>query len=299
MFKINYIKFKNNQLAGLELFKEDNTFDAKINLKNGGSLERLKLQGTNIISDVGLNYNIHFNSAILFPFANRVHKGKYSFKGKDYQLDLNDPTSDNSLHGLVFNKTFEVFKIVDNHYNLSVTIFYEQKQNVQGFPFKFSLFVTYSFYDDYMEMLIKIVNIDHQSFPFTLGWHPYFKTNDSHSSQIKLYRGSEIKFDQNFEYQINPLKTHVIAIYNKSYDHCYFVESDKITFENEDYSFEMLLNNYEHFVQVYTPNNQNYVAIEPQTGPANSLNNGMGLKVLNPQENYQQLWRIQLLETNL
>lgn len=298
MFKINHIRKEGNQLTGLELFNTDTALEAKINLINGASLEQLKLQGIELISDVCLNYKKHFNSAIMFPFANRVYNGKYAFNGKNYQLAVNDPTTNSSLHGLVYNQTFEVFKIHEDQDKLSVTLVFDQKQETPGFPFMFSLYVTYSFHTNYLEMQVKIVNNSEQTFPFTLGWHPYFKQSLSSKNQIKLFNGSEITFNNDFEYQMIPLNSSTLVIGNNTYDHCYLVRSDKIKFENEAYSMEMKLGNDEHFIQIYTPSNKEYVAIEPQTGPANSFNNGLGLKTLNPKEIYEQTWNIHLIETN-
>src|SRR5438067_7438461 len=40
---------------------------------------------------------------ILFPFPNRVRGGRYTFEGRSYELDINEPARGNHIHGLVAN----------------------------------------------------------------------------------------------------------------------------------------------------------------------------------------------------
>src|SRR5262245_30565633 len=45
---------------------------------------------------------------ILFPFPNRIRAGRFSWKGRDYQLPLNDPTARNAIHGFVCQRPWRV-----------------------------------------------------------------------------------------------------------------------------------------------------------------------------------------------
>ncbi len=45
-------------------------------------------------------------SAKLFPFPNRLDKGRYSYRSHSFQLPANFPWSDNAVHGLLYNQPF-------------------------------------------------------------------------------------------------------------------------------------------------------------------------------------------------
>ena len=53
-----------------------------------------------------------FKSNVLFPFPNRIEEGHYFFEGKEFQLDVNFPQENNSIHGLVLEKLVTHFLFV-------------------------------------------------------------------------------------------------------------------------------------------------------------------------------------------
>ena len=46
------------------------------------------------------------------------------------------------------------------------------------------------------------------------------------------------------------------------------------------------------FLQLYTPPKKNTIAIEPTTGVSDSLNNKIGLKTLKPNNDYEVVWNV-------
>ena len=89
----------------LKIKNADNALLALINLQNGGSLDVLNLEGKAIISN---ERSLPFASSVLFPFANRIAKGEYTFGGHTYHLKRGGVDPNNAIHGLIYNKTFEV-----------------------------------------------------------------------------------------------------------------------------------------------------------------------------------------------
>ena len=49
-----------------------------------------------------------FKGAVLFPFPNRIKKGKYSYQGKLYSFQINEPQRDNAIHGFVYDRPFVI-----------------------------------------------------------------------------------------------------------------------------------------------------------------------------------------------
>ena len=54
----------------------------------------------------------------------------------------------------------------------------------------------------------------------------------------------------------------------------------------------------ENFIQVYTPVDEYYVAVEPMTGISNSFNNSIGLHTLEPNQSISKQWKLKLSQLN-
>src|SRR5690554_3332362 len=51
-----------------------------------------------------------YRGAILFPFVDRLEKGKYYFEDDEYSLPCNEPNRKNALHGFFNDSSFEVLQ---------------------------------------------------------------------------------------------------------------------------------------------------------------------------------------------
>ena len=78
---------------------------AEISLDKVCSISNLFINNKQIITDqASLDYEKTYASSIMFPFANRINNGKYTFMGGEFQLHCNEKESNNALHGLIYNK---------------------------------------------------------------------------------------------------------------------------------------------------------------------------------------------------
>lgn len=127
MFKINQ-----NKIAFLELKNTAETSKASICLDQGGRLQSLTFNTLEIIKELpSFEYKNSYASSILFPFANRIEAGKYTFQEKEQQLPCNE-SSKNALHGLVYNKKFELIEKQENSNYCSVTICYKETKKAKA-----------------------------------------------------------------------------------------------------------------------------------------------------------------------
>lgn len=115
-----------------------------------------------------------FKSNFLFPFPNRIKDGIYSFKDTKYQLPLNFPQENNAIHGLVYDREFRVLR-TNEDINEARIVLQLDVVSFEGFPFPFSLKITYVFSETGLQMNSEIENTGKDEFPFGLGWHHYFK----------------------------------------------------------------------------------------------------------------------------
>ncbi len=297
MFTVNHIKNKSKSSNYIEVSDASQQMIAKIDLNLGGSLQELVLNGKTIISsEVTLPYDESYASAILFPFANRIENGQYTFNNTSYQLHINKLEENNALHGLVYNKPFKIVHHNSFDDKAVVHLRYIETEGQVGFPFKYIITLTYVLKLNSMELIVEIKNSDTSAFPFTVGWHPYFVSSNLHDSFLNLDCSKRILVNSqgiptHEELYASPDE---IQVKNEEFDDCYVLNNNSISFKTPDYKLNFSFSSEENFLQLYTPKNRKTIAIEPQTGSANNFNDERGLKILQPKELFEVRWNIQI-----
>lgn len=294
MYQINYNKVSHF----IEVENAKNRLYAKIYLNQGASLRELTLNGHAIIRDLSpLTYDDTYASSILFPFANRVKDGEYMFKGKVFKLETNQKEENNALHGLVYNKSFEVVESKTEADCVSILLQYNEINENKGFPYTFNIQIKYEFRKDVLALKVTVKNTSAKAFPFTLGWHPYFHSENLYESEILMDSTCKIILgDRNITTGTTKTSTELpIKIENKQLDDCWALNSDKVLFKTPKYDLQFNASGNNNFLQVYTPPKANTIAIEPTTGVSDSYNNKLGLEVLKPNEVYTIEWLIKII----
>ncbi|MCB0459857.1 MAG: aldose 1-epimerase [Flavobacteriaceae bacterium] len=299
MFKIKTSQSKNTDEIILSLEdKETNSF-ATLNLNNGGSLESLTIKGNSIIKNlIPLKYKDTFASSILFPFAGRIKNGRYIFLDKLYSLPINEIENQNALHGLIYNKPFHVISQCSSNKKVEVVLEYRQKDLVEGFPYSYSVQLKYILTSNDLTLTCSINNTGNQSFPFSVGWHPYFHSDNLNVSRIKMNCLKKIIFDKNLvAIDEKPLTYKGELLINKKFDDCFLIKGNVLKLITPGYQLKLRSSNKYNYLIVYTINEANVIALEPLTGAPNCFNNLKGLQVLKPKDNYSITWEI-LVEKN-
>ena len=297
MFRINHIVSTENNQKYLELLSSNKSSFAKIHLGQGGSLQSLIINEHELIKDMSpMTYEYTYASAILFPFANRIKDGCYEFEGNTYQFDINEPDNNNALHGLVYNKTFEVVREDTTETSASVKLVYHENNKCNGFPYTYAIYLEYVLTETTLDLNVEIKNTDTQTFPFTLGWHPYFLSTDLYNSHLIFDSHKQIEMDErNISIGTSYIENiDSFKIADQFLDDCFILESKTILFITPSYILELKTSEDDCFLQLYTPPHDNTIAIEPTTGVSDSFNNGVGLKTLAPHETYNIGWTLAL-----
>jgi len=300
VFKIDSTLDK-GKVALIKLQDDQGISYAKLNLNNGGSLQELNLQNSVIIKELrSLPYSDTFASSILFPFASRIKNGEYRFLNKTYRLPINELEKQNALHGLVYDKYFEVIAQSTSEHFAKVTLEYQQTDQIEGFPFEFSLQLTYVLTRNNITLEIKVMNLSNESFPFSLGWHPYFYSSNLKNSSLSVNSSRKITFDDNLiavneEAYEGPRE---IIIEDEKFDDCFVLRDNMVGFKTPDYELSMQTSSKENYLQVYTINEANVIAIEPLTAAPNSFNNNKGLQILAPYKSYSVSWIVDFISKN-
>ncbi len=290
MWKFEQIKKPNRLLDHVHL--SNGRISAKIYPNLGGSLQSLKLDQVEVINGIqpdekGLqDYRNAFMSSILFPFPNRVKDGIYTYGGSSYKLNVNDLAFNNAIHGLVHDKEFSQEVVEHTNDRISLKLVYSSDGSEDGFPFAYDLALSYTFIES-GEVVLKfeVLNTGYQTFPFGIGWHPYFRSSHLGTSRISS------KFKDHFlcpERMIPEEKEKAemdeqFAIGELSFDDGYTLHEPYCALETHDYRLALDFDTgSEPFLQIYTPEHRNSIALEPMTCVTNALNNGIGLEALDP-----------------
>ena len=288
----------NQDLNILEIEDSNELVYGKIHLNNGASLQELTLNGIAIIQDLSpLDYRDTYASSILFPVANRIKDGSYSFKGKEYQFEINQKEENNALHGLVYNKNFSIISKETNNDSATITLEYIEKKKSIGFPYTYSIQLKYIFTNDNLNLIVSVKNTDSEAFPYTIGWHPYFVSEDLQKSTLSFNSNQKLIIgDRNITTGIEEIKVEEnFDIEDKQLDDCWILNSNQVKFNTPKFQLIIDSSAKNNFLQAYTPPKLNTIAIEPTTGVSDSFNNKIGLEILNPDELYKVKWGLKII----
>lgn len=114
---------------------------------------------------------------ILFPWPNRVDEGRFSFDGKDHQLETPGP-GEHASHGYVHVRPWQVADSgasdADGAWVTSVFKSADFPEIAEYFPFPFEAKVTYRLKDGVLIHEFEGTNVGEGDMPVGLGIHPYF-----------------------------------------------------------------------------------------------------------------------------
>jgi|TARA_B110000967_G_scaffold201175_1_gene238072 aldose 1-epimerase len=285
------------ELNYIELESPDGQSKAQICINQGGRLSDFVFKNIQILADSNSTpYKDTFASSILFPFANRIKDGEYTFNNLKYKLQCNEIDKNNALHGFVYNKPFEVIDSLVTQEFASLTLLYKDDGKTEGFPFKFNIELTYKLYKNGIILSIKAVNNDKSSFPFNIGWHPYFYSKNFDNSALNFKSATKYVYDaQQIISGTTELDVEMpFQLKDVKLDTGYLLTTNEIKFSTPEYNLNIISNSKDFFLQLYTPDDQNIIAIEPMTGAADNFNNEIGLQTLQSNETYDVKWCVSI-----
>ncbi|GAL80089.1 putative aldose-1-epimerase [Algibacter lectus] len=242
--------------SALEIENSSKTIFAKICLNDGASLQELKLFGQTLIKNLGpLEYKNTYASSILFPFANRIKDGTYTYNNETYKFPVNEVPNNNALHGLVFDKTFDVIDETTTENSASVKLLYKEDKKSEGFPFTYSIQLEYRITETTLDLNVEVKNTDSETFPFTLGWHPYFLSSNLSESLLSFESTKKMVFSERMittETTNNPDPSEML-LKDKQLDDCWELEKTEVEFATPNYNLSINSSEENCFLQAYTP----------------------------------------------
>ena len=239
--------------------------------------------------------NKHFAGVKLIPFPGRITNATYRFGDKTHKLKVN--SSDNfAIHGFFTDKAFRLVGTTVKDRSASITLDALHKGNVKGYPYEFSVRLTYTLKSGSFACTTEIRNTDSKSIPIGDGWHPYFKTSGSVKRlllSIPAHSVVEVTPSKvpTGEMRKPISKRSMIPLSNKTLDSVFDFgrKRRRVTTKLIDRKLGVEIQLWQdsgagryRYLILYRPVSGSSVAIEPWTCAPNSFNNNMGLIVLKP-----------------
>jgi aldose 1-epimerase len=246
----------------------------------------------------------------LSPFPNRIHQGQYQYQDEAYQLHINRPQEQNSIHGFMYEIPFEVSRTLADARSGSLTLMSNYWGNKEGYPFPYRIEITYQLHSsEGFRCTTLIENIGSTSMPIGDGWHPYFTTGSPVDElMLKFEPVSQLEMDDE-RTQIKEMHAFkdfqkYQAIGDRNFDDCFeldarFPWSELYLFDRQK---QLKLKIWQecgkgkyNYIQLYIPADRQSIAIEPMTCPPNAFNHHKGLIELKPDEQIILSWGVALV----
>jgi aldose 1-epimerase len=262
-----------------------------VDSSRGGAIDELILDGVQVLE---LQEGFHYEASLLFPFPNRLEGGTFTFEQQKYQFPINDFGLPNALHGFIAELPFKSSIQADK---LILTCDYGGDRDY--YPFPFGIELTYHLQERGLDIQVAVQNTGRQQMPCAFGWHPYFKVNDPAIKlpevtrvlvgELMIPNGQKEPFDR-----FGQMKTLKGVELDSCFELVHKQGGTTLLQMAADQGIEIWQDESFGFIQVFTPGDRRSVAIEPMTGNIDALNNGEGLKVLEPNEVWELSFGLRL-----
>ncbi len=216
----------------------------------------------------------------MFPWVNRLENPPYP---------LNDCVKDANgipLHGLVFRKSWKVLAQNSDFLRLGLEWKATRKIPSRNTEDRFQLEAIYKLGESRLSVDLRIQNLSDHSTEFSTGFHPYFRLGKDFPF-LELPRSEEIhlnpanllpvKDSRGFLSVNGKLEDRRISVQEQSLDHLFRQRNGiHVVLENPENGWKILLDssvesNVYQYVQIYTPDDGNSIAIEPMNFAGNYL----------------------------
>ena len=242
--------------------------------------------------------------ALLHPWANRLSGMRYRAAGREVQLETSSPMLHLDGHGLPLHgvpwSRLAWEPIESGRSRLSAQLEWSRKEVLEIFPFPHRIELTATLCPEALTLATTLIAGSDGPVPISFGFHPYFGVPDAPRAAWRLglpamhrllldERGIPSGGEQ-------PWNRFDSEIGERSFDDGFALldtcPSFWLTGGGRRITVEFLAGY--PYVQIFAPNEQEFVAIEPMTAPTNALMSGRGLRVVAPRERFEAAFRVRV-----
>ena len=235
----------------------------------GGCIEGLWFTGQPVLRSTALGqlHSVRQSASYpLIPFSNRLAQAKLHWQGTSHPLVQNFPGEEHSIHGIGWQREWNVLEASDDFCMLSL-----EHDGKGAWPFAFDASQTFRLHGNALEMTMSITNQSGSAAPVGLGWHPYFSKR----------AGQRVGFSAQSIWQMGTDKiptsdaAHVglaQSVDELTIDNCFSGWNGQASLSDDLMHCE-IRSDVQHLV-VFTTPDKDFVAIEPVSHANNAMNAG-------------------------
>ena len=244
---------------------------------------------------------------VLLPWPNRIRDGRWSWGGRDLQLELAGPDKPIAMHGLVGWQSWAVLEQSDGAVTVGTVV-----EARSGYPFRLAVAIDHALAPDRLTVTLRVGNVGAAPAPFGAGFHPYLAVGAQEDgaiadAELDLPARTELVVDDGGlpTGERRPLDGAVGRIGDRTFD-------TPLTDLDRDAdgwarvrlrsaalgTLELAVDASWPWLQVFTGDTlrsgqrRRSVAVEPMTCPPNAFATGEGVRRLQPGESVTGSWGI-------
>jgi aldose 1-epimerase len=151
-------------------------------VQRGGALRTYSVDGVDLVDGFADDERPPaFNGAVLAPWPNRIRDGRWSWRGRQYQLPVTEPGTGSALHGLVSDVLWQPESVEADAVTLGVAI-----EPSAGYPFSVRVTVAWSLSAEGLRCELGALNTGAEPAPFGVATHPFFRLPDARVDDLDL-----------------------------------------------------------------------------------------------------------------
>lgn len=260
-------------------------------LNNGKNINLVS--GFDSVNDAKKNITNGFKSAKLSPFVCRMNQGKYLWNDDHLQVEKWF-LGKHAIHGIIYDADYRVQAKYADENSASVELYYAYPGVEKGYPFPYLIQIIWKLErGNKLSVTTTITNASPTAIPISDGWHPYFTLGDSvNNYTLQFDSQQQIEFDAELIPTGNLISderfTKGCVLNDTFLDNCFLLDKTidtpkcKLQYKNLTLIIEPSANY--PYLQLYTPDDRQKMAIENLSSAPDAFNNKMGLQILEPQE---------------
>jgi len=239
----------------------NDTAEVRIDLKNGGRLSSLRIDGAEILVTTA-ERSTDWGSYPMAPWAGRVREGRFEWSGTLQKLPLNAPP--HALHGTVFDAEWSQLSANTLRAKLGA-----------NWPWAGEVQSTFELTEQALEWRLE-VHAERAAFPVVLGWHPWFRRQIGGGGDLRLLFDAEEMYVRDE----SGIPTGALCAPNAGpWDDCFRGVRQAPLLSWPDRLQIRLQSSCDHWVVYSQPSHA--VCVEPQSAPPDAFNAG-GFEVAEP-----------------
>ncbi|MDD3996704.1 MAG: aldose 1-epimerase [Sphaerochaetaceae bacterium] len=207
-----------------------------------------------------------FGIPALMP-ASRTADARFTFEGKDYSLPCNEPIRNCHKHGILHRSQFHIN--ITHEHALSASY----RDNAEYYPFTHEVLITCEIRNDGYHQTFTIKNLDSKNMPVIFALHTSFKK----PSFLKIPIGNRWLLNERVlptgEFiPLNDFEQSLVSgrlLDDQIMGGCYTSCGNTVLI---DEFFYRVSDNFTQWILWNQDGNKDFLCIEPQSGPINSLN---------------------------